>query len=69
MASGKSLEKPDPHTVTLYHNNGQQVRRAHPKERMSKKERLRQRREEKEINAALNKQMYGDTVKRRTDKH
>jgi hypothetical protein len=62
MASGKSLEKPDPHTVALYHNNGQPVRRAHPKEHMSKKERLRQRREEKEINAALGTKLYGDAV-------
>jgi hypothetical protein len=61
MASGKSLEKPEPHFMKLYHNNGQPLRRAHPKEHMSKKERLRQRREEKEINAALNKQMYGTT--------
>jgi hypothetical protein len=61
MASGKSLERPEPHTVALYHNNGQPVRRARPKERMSKKERLRQRREEKEINARLNKQLYGKT--------
>jgi hypothetical protein len=60
MASGKSFKKQEPHLVTLYHNNGQPVRRAHPKERMSKKERLRQRREEKGINAALNKQMYGN---------
>jgi hypothetical protein len=60
MASGKSLKEQEPHLVKLYHNNGQPVRRAHPKERMSKKERLRQRREEKGINAALNKQMYGN---------
>jgi hypothetical protein len=60
MASGKSLKKPEPRSVTLYHNNGQPVHRAYPKERMSKKKRLRQRREEKEINAALNKQLYGN---------
>jgi hypothetical protein len=59
MASGKSLEKPEPHMVKLYHNNGQPLRRERPKEHMSKKERLRQRREEKEINARLNKQLYG----------
>jgi hypothetical protein len=61
MASGKSLEKPKPHTVKLYHNNGQPLHRKRPKERMSKKERLRQRREEKEINARLNEQMRGNT--------
>jgi hypothetical protein len=59
MASGKSLEKPEPRMVKLYHNNGQPVCREHPKDRMSKKERLRQRREEKEINAGLDKQLYG----------
>jgi hypothetical protein len=61
MASGKSLEKPEPHMVKLYHNNGKPVCRKHPKDHMSKKERLRQRREEKEINARLNKQLYGKT--------
>jgi hypothetical protein len=60
MASGKSLEKPGPCMVKLYHNNGQPLRRKCPKEHVSKKERLRQRREEKEINARLNKQLYGE---------
>jgi hypothetical protein len=69
MASGKSLEKPKPRFVTLRHNNGQPLRRAHPKEHMSKKERLRQRREEKEINAALNKQMYGNTTQGGDEHH
>jgi hypothetical protein len=62
MASDKSLEKPEPHMVKVYHNNGQPVRRAQPKGRMSKKERLRQRREKKEINAELNKMLYGNTT-------
>jgi hypothetical protein len=53
MASGKSLEKQESHMVRLYHNNGEPLRRAHPKERMSKKQRRQQRREEKEINARL----------------
>jgi len=47
MASGKSLEKPEPRHVKLIHNNGQPVKRKTPKERMSKKERLRRRREVK----------------------
>jgi hypothetical protein len=49
MAYGKSLEKPEPHMVKVYHNNGQPLKRARPKERMSKKERLLRRREEKEL--------------------
>jgi hypothetical protein len=53
MASGKSLEKPEPHMAKLYHNNGQPLRRERPRDRMSKKERLRQRREEKEINTRM----------------
>jgi hypothetical protein len=60
MASGKSLEPKKEHMVKIYHNNGQPLRRGHPKERMSKKERLRQRREEKEINAKLNEKLYGN---------
>jgi hypothetical protein len=48
MAYGKSLEKPEPRMVKIYHNNGQPLERAQPKEHTSKKERLRQRREEKE---------------------
>jgi hypothetical protein len=49
MASGKSLKKPKPHMATLYHNNGQPIRRAQPKEHMSKKERLRRRRERRPL--------------------
>jgi len=45
MASGKCLEKPKPHYVKLIHNNGQPMKRATPKVRMSKKERLKRRRE------------------------
>jgi hypothetical protein len=62
MASGKSFEKQKPRFIILYHNDGQPVRRAHPKEHMSKKERLRRHREEKELTAVLNKQMYGNTA-------
>jgi len=47
MASGKCLEKPEPRYVKLIHNNGQPVKRKIPRERMSKKERLRRRREGK----------------------
>jgi hypothetical protein len=47
MPTGKSLEKPEPRYVKLIHNNGQPLKRKTPKERMSKKERLRRRREGK----------------------
>jgi hypothetical protein len=68
MASGKRLKKQEPHFVTLHHNDGQPVRRAHPKERMSKKERLRQRREEKGPNTATNRRVYGD-ITQGSNKH
>jgi hypothetical protein len=46
MATGKSLEKKKPHMVKIYYNkDGSPIKRQKPKEHMSKKERLRQRRE------------------------
>ncbi|GHT57918.1 hypothetical protein FACS1894109_11070 [Spirochaetia bacterium] len=46
MATGKSLEKKEPHMVRVYYNkDGSPIKRQQPKEHMSKKERLRQRRE------------------------
>jgi hypothetical protein len=49
MGYGKSLEKPEPHYVKLRHNNGQPLMRKTERVRMSKKQRLRERREEQAI--------------------
>ncbi|MFP3041853.1 hypothetical protein LQZ19_08525 [Treponema primitia] len=48
MEYGKSLDKPESRMVTVHHNYGQPVRFHAKKERMSKKERLRQKRDRKE---------------------
>jgi hypothetical protein len=67
MAIGNSFEKSEPHMVKIYHNNGQPLRRSRPKEHMSKKERLRERREEKEINTQLNERMRGAPIMETND--
>ena len=48
MASGKCLKKPEPHYVKIFHNNGQPIKRKIPRERMSKKARIKKRWEGRE---------------------